>query len=214
MKSIITMAMLTMACLPACSQSADSDKKSTREKIVGGRCEDCEALLDYGQKRLTWIDTLPDFHQSGPKLEVSGTVYEPDGRTPAKDVILYVYHTDQTGRYPKKGSEDGWTARHGYIRGWIKTGADGKYKFYTLKPGAYPEGGNPSHIHPAIKEPGIKEYWIDEYLFEGDPYLTGEIRNSQQGRGGSGILKTKTDKNGMLIAQRDIILGKNVPGYD
>jgi protocatechuate 3,4-dioxygenase beta subunit len=126
---------------------------------------------------------------------------------------LYVYHTDQSGRYPRKGNEAGWAARHGYLRGWIKTNADGKYKFLTLKPGAYPEGGNPAHIHATIKEPGVQEYWIDEYLFEGDPFLTEKVRKSLGNRGGNGIVKTSKVKNGNLIMKRDIILGVNVPGY-
>lgn len=118
---------------------------------------------------------------------------------------------DQGGIYPKKDAND---SPHGYIRGWIRTNADGKYRFYTLKPGSYPPGGNPAHIHPIIKEPGIKEYWIDEYLFEGDPFLTEEDKKRQQRRGGAGILEPKPDKNGILTAKRDIILGLNVPGYE
>lgn len=214
MKTVTMLLLVLLTSLSACSQNPENGSARSSEKIVGGRCEDCEAVLDYGHKDLTWVDTLPDFHDAGPKLMVSGTIYKPDGKTPAKDVILYIYHTDQTGRYPRKGNETGWAAQHGYIRGWIKTNADGKYMFYTLKPGAYPDGGNPAHIHPVIKEPGIQGYWIDEFLFEGDPYLTDEIRGSLQGRGGKGILKTGTGKNGILLAERDIILGQNVPGYE
>lgn len=202
-----TLIILLMLSLNACSQTAETDRKRAAEKIVGGPCEGCEAVLEFGDKPLTWIDTLPDFHEPGPKLVVSGTIYEHDGRTPAKGIILYVYHTDQKGRYPMKGNE-----RHGYIRGWIRTDASGRYKFYTLKPAAYPGGANPAHIHPIIKEPGVKPYWIDDYLFEGDPYLIA-VDQKKSARGGSGILKTKMDENGVLRAKRDIILGLNVPDY-
>jgi protocatechuate 3,4-dioxygenase, beta subunit len=193
----------------ACSQ-----KQSNIDKKVGDGCEGCEAVYEYGNKTLGWVDTLPDFHDPGPKLEVSGTIYKKDGKTPAKDVILYIYHTDQTGVYPTKGNEKGWANRHGYIRGWIKTNADGKYKFYTLRPGAYPGRQNPEHIHPVIKEPGYSEYWIDEYLFEDDPILSDREKNSQRGRGGKGIMKPARDKNGVQVIKRDIILGLNVPGYE
>lgn len=188
--------------------------QQTKEKIVGGGCEGCEAVYEYGNKKLTWYDTLPDFHEQGPKLLVTGTIFHKDKKTPAKGVILYIYHTDQTGEYSKKGNETGWGKRHGYIRGWIKTGADGRYKFYTLRPAAYPGRQNPEHIHPVIKEPGIKEYWIDEYLFDDDPILTQKERNNQQKRGGNGIVRTTHDKNGMQIAERNIILGLNIPDYD
>jgi protocatechuate 3,4-dioxygenase, beta subunit len=190
----------------ACSQNVN-------DKDVGGRCEGCEAVFEYKNKSLNSIDTLADFSERGPKLLVTGTIYKPDGSTPAKDVILYIYHTDQTGEYSTKENESGWGKRHGYIRGWIKTGTDGKYSFYTLRPAAYPGRQNPEHIHPVIKEPGYSAYWIDEYLFEDDPILTNKEKESQQGRGGKGIIKISKSKDGLQIARRDIILGKNVPGY-
>lgn len=214
MKTITIAIILLVISISGRTQSVKNDAKTSSQKIVGGGCEGCGAVFEYGQKRLTWIDTLPDFHEPGPKLEVRGTIYKRDRKTPANDVILYVYHTDQKGEYPRKGNETGMATKHGYIRGWIKTNADGKYTFYTLRPAAYPGGGNPAHIHPIIKEPGIQEYWIDEYLFDDDPILTDEERKSQRGRGGNGILKLKTDKTGMFLAERDIILGLNVPGYE
>lgn len=186
----------------------------SQDREVGGECEGCEAIYEYGSMKLTWIDTLPDFHEPGPKLEITGTIFQRDGKTPAKDVILYIYHTDQKGEYSRKGNESGWGLRHGYIRGWIKTGADGKYRFYTLKPASYPGGGNPSHIHATIKEPGRKAYWIGEYLFDDDPILTTKDRQSdKRSRCGNGILVTRPAKNGMLTAQRDLVLGLNVPEY-
>jgi protocatechuate 3,4-dioxygenase, beta subunit len=201
--------LLLLLSLPGCSQNGSKNK----DRIVGGGCEGCEAIHEYGTKHITNTDTLPDYFNAGPKLEISGTIYHRDGKTPAKDVILYIYHTDQGGIYPTKGDEKGWARRHGYIRGWIKTNEDGKYKFYTLRPGAYPGRQNPEHIHPVIKEPGKSEYWIDEFLFDDDPILTKHERTSQQQRGGSGIIKT-TKKDGIQIATRDITLGLNVPDYD
>jgi protocatechuate 3,4-dioxygenase beta subunit len=216
MRKLIVLTMLCMACNSACTQNPKNESATLSLKPVGGRCEDCEAVLEYKNlnKVLNWIDTLPDFNERGPKLEVSGTIYKHDGKTPAKDVILYVYHTDQIGEYSVRGDEKDWGKRHGYIRGWIKTSADGKYKFYTLRPGAYPMGGNPAHIHPIIREGDGHVYWIDEYLFDDDPILSDSERKDQPGRGGSGILKTKRDKNGILVAERNIILGLNIPGYD
>jgi protocatechuate 3,4-dioxygenase beta subunit len=205
--------MLTLITFNCCSQ-INGEKTKPRERAVGGVCEGCDAVFEYGRKQLNWIDTLPDFNDAGPKLEVKGTIYHRDGKTPAADVILYIYHTDQSGEYPLNGDESGWASKHGYIRGWIKTGNDGRYKFYTLKPGAYPGGGNPAHIHPVIKEPGVKAYWIDEFLFEGDPYITDEERKRLPQRGGNGILKAETKPDGMLTVKRDIVLGLNVPGYD
>ena len=65
----------------------------------------------------------------------------------------------------------GWGERHGYIRGWVKTNERGEYKFYTLRPGAYPGRNNPEHIHITVKEPGMNEYFIDDYHFADDTIL-------------------------------------------
>lgn len=180
---------------------------------VGGSCEGCEAVFEYGSKKLTNIDTLPDFKETGPKLEISGTIYQVDGKTPAKNVILYIYHTDQKGVYPQRGNETGWAKRHGYLRGWIKTNADGKYKFYTLRPASYPNSRAPQHIHPVIKEPNKNEYYIDEFLFADDPFLDENEKANQQNRGGSGIIALTKKQDGTWVGKRDIVLGVNIPNY-
>ena len=163
MRQVFLFAVIIISNI-GCSQN--STKKSTGNDIhVGGRCEGCEAIHESpvpfdSLNNLCW---LPDWNDKGRKLAINGVVYNADG-TPAPNVIIYVYHTDQTGVYPKKGDEKGWAKRHGYIRGWMKTNEKGEYKFFTLRPVAYPGRQNPEHIHVTIKEPGKNEYWIDEYL--------------------------------------------------
>lgn len=172
-----------------------------------------EATGEYGDRKLNWVDTLPDFNKRGPKLEVSGTLYKKDGKTPASGVIVYIYHTDQTGNYTAAEDAKGWGKRHGYSRGWIRTGRDGKYKFYTLKPASYPGGGTPAHVHILIKEEGRKEYPVDAIVFQGDPFLTASDLNRSNPAGGSGVVKLEKQNSGLLLAKRDIVLGQNVPGY-
>ena len=189
-------------------------------KKVGVSCEGCEAIFEspIPFEKLNSIDTLPDFNEPGPKIEISGIVYQRDGRTPARDVIIYVYHTDQTGHYSKKGDDpdsyrEGWGQRHGYIRGWMKTDKNGFYQFYTLRPVPYPKANIPAHIHVTVKEPDKNEYWIDEYLFDDDPLLTETERKKAENRGGDGILKMVPQPNGISHGTRHILLGVNVPNY-
>lgn len=214
MKFSILFPMLLLA-LVGCAQSG-SQNPVTKDatKHVGGRCEGCEAIFESSIpfEKLSMIDTLPDFKERGPRIEISGFVYQADGKTPAKDVVIYVYHTNQQGLYPKKGNETGWGKRHGYIRGWVKTDHSGHYEFYTLKPAPYPGGNIPAHIHITIKEPDKNEYWIDDYLFDDDPLLTKEERQKLGNRGGNGIVKP-VSRNGFLYATRNIVLGKNIPDY-
>ncbi len=188
-----------------------NNKPAPNEIKVGGGCEAIyESPVAFEQ--LNEVDTLPDFNEAGPTIEISGVIYHRDGKTPAKDVVLYVYHTDQKGNYSTKGKETGWGKRHGYIRGWVKTDANGFYQFYTLVPASYPNSNNPKHIHPTIKEPGKSEYWIDEFVFDDDPLLPEEERKRTHPVGGGGVLKTEM-KDGMLRATRNIILGLNVRDY-
>ena len=214
--SIIIPVVLSCSSFTACSQntSTKQDKPGNITQRVGGRCEDCEAIYECPVpfEQLNETDTLPDFNDPGPKIVISGIIYQADGKTPAADVALYVYHTDQKGIYPTKGNKTGWAKRHGYIRGWIKTNAQGEYKFYTLVPASYPNSANPKHIHPIIKEPGKNEYWIDEFVFDDDPLLPEKERARAKPVGGRGVLKPSM-KDGMLIVTRNIILGLNVAGY-
>ena len=139
-----------------CSQNA---KTKTASPKVGGGCEGCEAILQspIAFEKLSWIDTLPDFNEPGPKLELSGKLFKADGKTPAANVVLYIYHTDQSGHYTNRYNEKGWAGRNGYIKGWIKTNVKGEYKFYTLKPAPYPGTNSPTprpRPPPAPAAPG------------------------------------------------------------
>ena len=63
---------------------------------------------------------MPGFTGKGLPLKITGTVYQPDGKTPAPNVILYFYQTDHQGIYsPVKGAT-GWARKHGAIREWLK----------------------------------------------------------------------------------------------
>jgi protocatechuate 3,4-dioxygenase beta subunit len=211
MKKFIPLLLLLITNV-ACSQNTGTKKENAGPK-VGGTCEGCEAIYESpvafdSLSNLCW---LPDWNDKGTKLAVNGVVYTSDGK-PAAGVVIYIYHTDQTGIYPVKGNETGWGKRHGCLRGWMKTNERGEYKFFTLKPAPYPGRSDEAHIHITIKEPGKNEYWLDEYVFDDDPLLTPEKRKRLKNRGGSGILKTK-DVGPMLKAERNIYLGKNIPGY-
>jgi protocatechuate 3,4-dioxygenase beta subunit len=218
MKSFTAILALTsLFTFNACSQS-NSQRQKTESKTnqhIGGPCEGCEAVFEspVAFDKLSWIDSLPDYNEPGPKMIISGVIYQADGKTPAKDVVLYIYHTGQDGKYTNKYNEKGWAGRHGYIRGWIKTNEKGQYRFYTLLPASYPNSTALKHIHPVIKEPGKNEYYIDEFIFDDDPFLTTERRNHpRENRGGDGLIKLNNE-NGILVAERNIVLGKNIPGY-
>ena len=193
--------------------SCNSQSISPEMEIqVGGPCEGCEAIYEYGNKILNPIDTLPEFEINEPKILITGTVYRSDKITPADGIIIYMYHTNRQGLYEKREGLKGWGRRHGIFRGWTKTGKDGKYTFYSFRPASYPDNREPEHIHMTIKEPMYSPYYIDDILFEDDPLLTETIRRNRLNRGGSGIVNLQMDE-GFLVVNRDIILGMNIPEH-
>jgi protocatechuate 3,4-dioxygenase, beta subunit len=211
MKPILTVLFL-LTTLFSCAQNGSMNPRVFGK--VGAPCEGCEAIYECPVSFTSLASSveMPDWNETGPRLVVSGIVYKADGTTAAPGVVIYVYHTDQSGVYPRKGTEEGWGKKHGFIRAWVRTNEKGEYSFSTLRPAPYPDAKDPAHIHITIKEPGFNEYYIDEFVFADDPLLTNENKARLENRGGSGILSTRVD-NGILKATRDIVLGKNIPGY-
>lgn len=109
--------------------------------------------------------------EPGERLEVAGTVFRADGRTPLSGAKVYVYQTDAKGFY-RPGTNSSENPR---LKGTIVTDGAGRYSFRTIKPGPYPGGGVPAHIHYVVSAPGHHERRF-EIVFEGDPALTGRIR--------------------------------------
>lgn len=183
------------------------------QKKVGGPCECCEAIYQGMPTKLSWETRISDKDEEGEPMEITGVIYQKDGKTPAADVILYVYHTDAKGNY-SRGTGEECARRNGKLRGWIKTDHTGRYKFISIRPASYPNATIPAHIHPVIKEADKNEYYIDEYRFEGDRFLTKEEIAKDENRGGSGLIKLTRNDKGVWIGKRDIILGKNIPHYN
>ncbi|TYA92335.1 peptidase associated/transthyretin-like domain-containing protein [Seonamhaeicola marinus] len=210
MKKSLGILLLTLFAF-SCKGQSNSDV----ERNVGGPCQDCKAVLDFKELNIKpkSTDTLPGFENNEPKIKITGTAFKRDGKTPAENILLYVYHVDRNGIYQPSETPVGWEKRHGQFRGWLKTGTDGKFTFYTFRPLPYPEVQEPEHIHIYVKEPNTIPYYIDSYLFESDPTLTEDKKQSLKNRGGSGIIKLKQE-NGIWTANRDLILGLNIPDYE
>ncbi|MFN0085816.1 MAG: intradiol ring-cleavage dioxygenase [Blastocatellia bacterium] len=189
-----------------------ASQPEAQRKLVGGGCDGCELMYEAMPKTLGWETTIGGANEPGEPMEISGTIYQADGKTPAAGVILYVYQTNAAGVY---AAAPGQTAarRHGALRGWMKTDAAGRYRFRSIRPAAYPGRTDPAHIHPTIKEPDKNEYYIDEYRFDDDPLLTPRERAREEKRGGSGIIALTKNAQGGWLGRRDIVLGLNIPNY-
>lgn len=183
----------------------------TTKGRLGGYCEGCEAIYEGMPQQLDWQTTLVPADPGEP-FEMSGVIYQSDGRMPASGVILYFYHTNAKGIYSPAPDATGLARRHGHLRGWIKTNAKGEYKINTIRPASYPNRGIPAHVHMIVKEADKNEYYIDDVEFDDDPMLTQQERARRRKGGGPGIVRL-TKSGGVWLAKRDIMLGLNVPNY-
>ena len=160
------------------------------------------------------ITVVPE-GEPGEPLIISGTIFAPDGHTPLAGMSLWVYQTDATGHYSAL-RDSGGDNRNTRLHGLMQTNGEGRYEFRTIKPAPYPGRTNPAHIHAYVSGPEYPEYWIDEYLFEGDPFITEEMRQKFGGKGSfSSILKLTRGDDGILRGVRDIVVercSKNCTG--
>lgn len=183
---------------------------------VFGNCEGyCtgpyEGMPDNIPESVTRI-APPD--EAGTKLEITGRALDPNGKARA-GIVVYAYQTDKDGIYPPADPPRGsFSNHHGKLRAWVRTGADGRFTFETVRPGSY--GGNPEHIHMHVVEPNCATYQIDDVMFSGEPNLERLLKRegwrTTTPVAGSGIVSL-SESGGTLIGTRDIHLGMNVKGY-
>lgn len=150
----------------------------------------------------SWKIVIAPAGEPGERMVISGTVYGPDGKTPFQGVQIMVYHTDAKGYYAK-GSNSPRNAR---LKDTLITNAEGKYEFESIKPGPYPSGGIPAHVHYAIIQDSVVVQRF-ELLFEGDPYLTEDMKKRGTVEGGMlAVRKLEKDENGIWRGEYDLIL--------
>lgn len=200
---LATLSALALAALNAgsCSKTTEAAppeaKQSYPSTLSGGApCGSCIAPTNLSRKTVV---TSPD--EPGEPLSISGIISLPNGK-PAEGIVLFIYHTDATGYYNEKDD-----ASHPRLKGWMKTGPDGRYEFRTIKPAPYPHRTTPAHIHAHVYGPQYSERSIDGYWFENDPFITAkELARMKQAGDTPAIISLKTNREGVWLGVRDIAL--------
>lgn len=170
------------------------------------QCEGCEGTLERDAAALDWQTQISTPAEVGESFVFEGVVYQANGKTPAPNVVLYAYHTNADGLYANGSDESTWSRRHGRLRGWVKTGADGRYRFKSIKPAPYPNDVLPAHVHITVLEPERQPYWIDDIVFDGEFGVTAKYRKSMVNKGGNGIVKASRSADDIWKVTRDITL--------
>jgi hypothetical protein len=177
---------------------------ASREPVIGGPCEGCDWVYDGVPAKLSPVARIAPVNEAGSPLVIEGVVKSTRAASVA-NVVVYAYHTNIGGLYPEAGN------RHGTLKGWAITDSQGRYRFDTIRPGAYPGRNIPEHVHLHVIEPGVGTYYIDDLRFLDDPLLTEGNRRTSE-RAGNG-LSMPVRRDGVWLARRDIVLGLNIPGY-
>ncbi len=160
-------------------------------------------IYDRAEDQLTNTDTIPDFRSKTNKLKLTGVIYQSDGVTPAKDVILFIEQPDEDGDFDLRHADD---KRYVFHRSWVKTDADGRYTFYTFVPGNDRRYNQMQQIFPIIKETSKEEVQLESLLFDEDPMLTKRCRKRLEKKGNPARILTTKKEDGILVAEKDIIL--------
>jgi protocatechuate 3,4-dioxygenase beta subunit len=110
--------------------------------------------------------------EPGTPLVVHGRAFDTDGRTPLADAVVFAYHTDREGHYDRRGAP----AHSWRLRGWAKTGADGRFEFRTIRPAPYPGRQISAHIHLTLYTADGAGYHAGGVEFEDDPWVAAAQR--------------------------------------
>jgi hypothetical protein len=130
--------------------------------------------------------TLVPASEPGDLLRVRGSVRDAGGR-PVMGAVLYVYHTSAKGWYSDKAAHVGGVAgdvKHARLFAYLKTDAEGRYEFRTIRPAGYPATDLPAHIHVHVDLPGDRpRSSVTEIRFDDDPRLTPAWRQRSRQEG-------------------------------
>lgn len=175
------------------------------ERPAGATTQDVEYLqaLERAQRDrppvLTAAARIAPASEPGTPLVIHGRVFRADGATPARDMIVFAYHTDATGLYnaPSAGPHS-WR-----LRGWVKTDADGCFEFTTIRPAPYPNRRTAAHVHFTVEGPGVPRQPAG-LTFEGDPLLTDADREASAKAGRFGGIRPIERRDGIEHVTLDI----------
>ena len=112
----------------------------------------------------------------GERIVVTGRVLDELGR-PQPNALIEIWQANAAGRYIHEADQhDAPLDPNFFGGGRTVTDAEGRYRFYTIKPGAYPwpnhaNAWRPNHIHLSLFGPTFASRLVTQLYFPGDPLL-------------------------------------------
>lgn len=143
----------------------------------------CElAAPVFGEDAVTEADSDLTIHGKGgarplgERIVVAGRVLQEDGR-PLRGTLVEVWQANAAGRYAHHADRHDAPLDPGFGgAGRTLTDEDGRYRFVTIRPGAYPwrnhrNAWRPAHIHFSLFGTAFVQRLVTQMYFPGDPLL-------------------------------------------
>jgi len=111
---------------------------------------------------------------TGQLIWISGRVTDEDG-SPIAGAVIELWQANSAGKYVHEmDRHEAPVDPNFHGQGRMVTDQDGQYKFFSIKPGAYPvlESGwwwRPPHIHFSILGPSWMNRFVTQIFFPGEP---------------------------------------------
>ena len=121
-------------------------------------------------------NAVRDAEPLGERIIVTGRVLDRDGR-PVQGALIELWQANSAGRYRHaKDLHDAPLDPNFAGTGRCLTDGDGRYRFTTVRPGAYPWANHhnawrPSHIHFSLFGRSFVERLVTQMYLPGDPLL-------------------------------------------
>ncbi len=112
----------------------------------------------------------------GERIVVGGRIFDEDGQ-PVRDALIEIWQANAAGRYVHAGDQhDAPLDPHFSGMGATVSDHEGRYRFMTIKPGAYPwrnhhNAWRPAHIHFSLFGNAYAQRLVTQMYFPGDPLM-------------------------------------------
>ncbi len=112
----------------------------------------------------------------GERIIVSGRVLDENGRA-VPNTLIEIWQANAAGRYQHKNDQHEAPLDPNFIGcGRVLTDNEGRYRFTSIKPGAYPwrnhyNAWRPAHIHFSLFGPAFLTRLVTQMYFPGDPLM-------------------------------------------